>query len=75
MLFNLSLYEAQQVQLQLPTKPWGNATMHTLTADTINANNEDWQGVSVQTRQQPISQFTNLTLPKHSMVVLEWKAP
>ena len=74
-LFNLNLYEAQQVQLQLPTKPWGNATMHTLTGDTINANNEDWQQVSIQTRQQPINQFTNLTLPKHSMVVLEWKGP
>ncbi len=72
-LFNLDLTQSHDVTLSLPNDPEPGATISTLTADDINATNED--ALNVTTSETFIPDFANqytLTLPAHSMSTLTW---
>ncbi|MGB1250314.1 MAG: hypothetical protein ACPG8W_06755 [Candidatus Promineifilaceae bacterium] len=71
-LFNLDLYKSQTVDLKLPFVPQGNATVRTLTGDSIRSNNENGTNVKIVTKQQYFGQNQTIVLPKHSMVVIDW---
>ncbi|MCK5919782.1 MAG: hypothetical protein KAG66_02500, partial [Methylococcales bacterium] len=72
-LFNLHLNQTQVVQLRLPSAPWGQATLYTLTATDIRADNENAENVVITTEQRTIGQSHTLELRPHSMYVLEWR--
>ncbi len=75
MLFNLHLYEAQTVTLQLPTEVSATATLHAMTSASVRDDNEDAQVISLQT--QTLTQFNRnytLSLNPHSAYVLAWDA-
>lgn len=72
-LFNLHLTDPQAVQLLLPVGIQRNAQRTLLTAARINDDNEEATTVALQ--RFPITNLTetyNLTLPPHSLTVLEW---
>ncbi len=73
-LFNLSLNQEQQVNINLPTSvtPFGKATIKTLTADDINANNETGNNVQIVTDQQFMGGWSTVIVPPHSMMVVRW---
>ncbi len=75
-LFNLDLEDAHTVKIDLPTAPDETAVLHTLTADSIHADNEDAENVRITT--QRLLNFADdyeLVLPKHSMIVIKWGVP
>lgn len=71
-LFNLDLNRPQPVELRLPFNPSGSANVHTLGANYIYDNNEDDENIRIVTEQQFIGRNSTLTLPKHSITVIEW---
>ena len=71
-LFNLDLGRVQTAQIRMPRTPNGNATLHTMTANSIRANNENGQQVNIQSQQIGISQNYSLQMSPHSLYVLEW---
>ncbi|OUD16254.1 hypothetical protein [Thioflexithrix psekupsensis] len=75
MLFNLHLYQAQTIELHLPTAVKNQATLHTLSAPSIHDDNESVESVQLST--QALNQFAShyqMTLAPHSAYVLEWQA-
>ena len=74
MLFNLHLTASHTVTLQLPTPPQMTATLHTLTADDLHADNEESEAVTIDTEQLTgFGQSYDLTLAPHSAYVLTWQ--
>lgn len=72
-LFNLDLQRTQRVQVQLPQPPDSQAVWSWLTADSIHHNNEASALVGIRSRTlTDFAQEYELTLPPHSMHVLEW---
>ena len=71
-LFNLDLNRSHQVELRMPFNPSGNARVHTLATDYIFDNNEDAENVRIVTNEQFIGRNQTLTLPKHSITVIEF---
>ena len=74
-LFNLHLTQAQTLQLRLPRNPASNATMHMMTSNSIHDTNENAENIVIRT--QGINNFSNnynVTMPAHSMYVIEWTA-
>lgn len=72
-LFNLDLEQAHDVTLVLPNDPETGASVTTLTADDINATNED--ALNVTTTQSFLPDFAGvytMSLPAHSMTTLTW---
>lgn len=72
-LFNLHLTEAQLVTLNFPTLVDESATIHRLRSTNITDSNEEAQNVTI-TRQivSNMHQSYALTLPVHSITVVEW---
>ena len=72
-LFNLNLQEAQNVVLRLPKNPDPQAVQHLFSADSIHDDNESVSTVNIKTTSlTDFAQNYALTLPPHSMQVLEW---
>ncbi|MGB1252873.1 MAG: hypothetical protein ACPG8W_19820, partial [Candidatus Promineifilaceae bacterium] len=71
-LFNLHLNAPQTVQLELPHRQTSNATIHTLTANNIRANNELGENVRIRSEQRNMGEWPRVTLPPHSMIVVQW---
>ena len=72
-LFNLHQSETQQIELSLPRPPDGTATLHILTANSVADNNEESQRIGIRSSTLvDFAQGYELSLPPHSMLVLEW---
>lgn len=72
-LFNLHLTDQQTVQVNVPTPPDSEATMHLLSAESLYSNNESAENVAIATSSiEDFSQNDLFDLPPHSMLVLEW---
>ena len=74
-LFNLSRTSALPVNFAGLNTPAGAATVHTLTAQTIDANNETQANVAIATSSQSLGTGAVVTLPPFSMTVLSVPAP
>lgn len=73
-LFNLDLQQAQPVQLRLPRLPLADGRLWTLTADAPDRTNEtDDAVVPVAQTLTDLGRNVTLTLPPHSLTVLEWQ--
>ena len=73
-LFNLNIQFPEKVRLQLPRDlVQAEATMYTLSADSIHADNENYEQVRIKEETITIWDNIELVLPPHSMIVLEWK--
>ena len=75
-LFNLDLSRSHPVHLALPpASSVSDAQLTKLQGDSINANNENGVGVTLQTEVLPdFGQGYEMMLPPHTMVVLTWQA-
>lgn len=69
-LFNLDIAAARPVTLNVPAAG-ARATLTELVAP-LYADNEDRQAVALQTRGIAFGRSTTLTLPPHSLTVIEW---
>ena len=72
-LFNLDLEQSRDVTLVLPSDPETGASVTTLTANDINATNEE--ALNVTTTETFLADFAStytMTLPAHSMTALTW---
>ena len=74
-LFNLSRTSALPVNFAGLNAPIGTATMSTLTASAIDANNESSEDVAIATTSQSLKAGGTLMLPAFSMTVLSLPAP
>ncbi len=74
-LFNLSRTSALPVNFDGLNTPRGNATVNTLTAQTITANNEAQENVAISTSSQSLGAGAIVSLPPFSMTVLSVPAP
>ena len=74
-LFNLSRTSALPVNFAGLNAPAGNATVNTLTAQTITANNESQENVAIATSSQSLGSGAIVSLPPFSMTVLSVSAP
>ncbi len=70
-LFNLNLYEGQWVELDLPNRTYGNATMHTLAAKNYKDNNETSEKVRISSEPYNVYDGMKVVLPASSIIVLE----
>lgn len=72
-MFNLDYANDHAIQIDMPSSPLANATLHTLSADSITASNEDAEDVSITTTAlTDLSDNYPLMLDAHSMAVLTW---
>ncbi len=69
-LFNLSRTTALPVNFAGANAPLGAATISTLTASDINANNETQENVAITHTSQTLKAGTTLSLPPFSMTVV-----
>jgi hypothetical protein len=75
MVFNLDVTTAHTVTVQVPEPPHATATLHTLSADSVRADNEASEAVSIQTHQlHDFGPAYALRLAPHSASVLVWQA-
>ena len=74
-LFNMSRTSALPVNFAGLNTPTGSATVNTLTAASIDANNETQSNVAITTSSQYLAAGTIVSLPPHSMTVLSVPAP
>ena len=74
-LFNMSRTSALPVNFAGLNAPTGSATVNTLTAPTIDANNETQSNVAITTSAQSLAAGSIVTLPPYSMTVLSVPAP
>jgi hypothetical protein len=72
-LFNLDINRAQNIQLNLAHQPSSTATLNTLTANDIHADNETGNNVAIfRSTINGFNQTYSMTLAPHSMYVIEW---
>lgn len=74
-LFNLSRTSALPVNFAGLNAPSGTATVNTLTAPAIDANNETQTNVAIATSSQSLGAGSVVSLPPYSMTVLSVPAP
>lgn len=76
-VINLDIKQAHRIAVNFPEKPVGAAHSYLLTGATINASNEfEHPDPQVVLLEETIEHFTTekiLTIPAHSMLVLQWK--
>ena len=71
-LFNINLFYAKKVKLDIPTNSANDATMSLLTANNYRANNEQKEQVAITSQATNISDGMVMELPANSITVLEW---
>jgi alpha-L-arabinofuranosidase len=74
-LFNLSRTSALPVNFAGLNAPVGTATVSTLTAAAIDANNETTENVAIKKSSQSLTGGSTMTLPPFSMTVVSVPAP
>lgn len=74
-LFNLSRTSALPVNFAGLNAPIGTATISTLTAASLSANNESGQQVAITSSSKSLTGGSTLTLPPYSMTVVSLPAP
>jgi len=71
-LLNLSLSAQRRIELDGANAPHGMAHVQVLNAASVEANNEDGNGVAVQSGQMDFGRSDRVVLPPHSMMTLSW---